>query len=141
MGHRTEDIIYGLCQALVRNYLSNVGLGKDIRPPIVFQGGVSFNQGIIKAFEEELKEKIIVPPHPEIMGALGAALLVQEKMETSGNPTGFKGMGVSEEQFDVASFECDNCPNRCEIAELKLDGRALARWGGRCDRWENTSID
>ncbi|MCK4368452.1 MAG: ATPase, partial [Dehalococcoidales bacterium] len=35
MGHRTEDILYGLCQALVRNYLNNVGLGKDIKPPVV----------------------------------------------------------------------------------------------------------
>ena len=40
MGHQTEDILYGLCQALVRNYLNNVGLGKDIQPPIVFQGGL-----------------------------------------------------------------------------------------------------
>jgi len=49
MGYRTEDIIYGLCQALVRNYLNNVGLGKDIKPPIAFQGGVAFNKGIVRA--------------------------------------------------------------------------------------------
>jgi len=40
VGHRVEDIIYGLCQALVRNYLNDVGSGKDIQPPVVFQGGV-----------------------------------------------------------------------------------------------------
>ncbi len=62
MGHRTEDILYGLCQALVRNYLNNVGLGKDIQPPIVFQGGVAFNQGIVKALREELNTEVIVPP-------------------------------------------------------------------------------
>jgi len=76
MGHRTEDIVYGLCQALVRNYLNNVGLGKDIKSPIVFQGGVAFNQGIVKALQEELDAEIIVPPHHEVMGAIGAALLV-----------------------------------------------------------------
>jgi predicted CoA-substrate-specific enzyme activase len=74
-GHCTEDIVYGLCQALVRNYLNNVGLGKDIQPPIVFQGGVAFNQGIVKALEEELGPEVIVPPHHEVMGAIGAALL------------------------------------------------------------------
>ncbi len=136
MGHRPEDIVYGLCQALVRNYLNNVGLGKDIKPPIVFQGGVSFNAGIVKAFKEELKEEIIVPPHPEIMGAIGAALLVQEKIAADSGVTKFKGMGVSEEDYNVSSFECNNCPNRCEIAQLNLSGKALARWGGRCDRWE-----
>jgi predicted CoA-substrate-specific enzyme activase len=46
MGHETEDIIYGLCQALVRNYLNDVGTGKEMLPPIVFQGGVAFNKGI-----------------------------------------------------------------------------------------------
>ena len=38
VGYSTEDIIAGLCDALVRNYLNNVGKGKDIRPPVVFQG-------------------------------------------------------------------------------------------------------
>ena len=47
MGYSKEDIIHGLCDALVRNYLNNVGKGKDIKPPIVFQGGVAYNKGII----------------------------------------------------------------------------------------------
>jgi len=139
MGHRTEDIVYGLCQALVRNYLNNVGPGKEIKPPIVFQGGVSFNQSIVKAFKEELKKEIIVPPHPELMGAIGAALLVQEKMTANTDVSRFKGMGVSEEKYHVTSFECGNCPNNCEIAQLNLNGKVLARWGGRCDHWEKTA--
>jgi hypothetical protein len=139
MGHHTEDIVYGLCQALVRNYLNNVGPGKEIKPPIVFQGGVSFNEGIVKAFKEELKEEIIVPPHSELMGAIGASLLVQEKMSANGDASRFKGMGVSEEKYGVTSFECGNCPNNCEIAQLNLNKAVLARWGGRCDRWEKTA--
>ena len=79
MGHHVEDIIYGLCQALVRNYLSDVGSGKDIRQPVVFQGGVAFNQGIVRALREELDTEIIVPPHHEVMGAIGAALYAMEK--------------------------------------------------------------
>ncbi|HCG98829.1 MAG TPA: 2-hydroxyglutaryl-CoA dehydratase, partial [Actinobacteria bacterium] len=63
IGHKTEDILYGLCQALVRNYINNVGLGKEIKSPILFQGGVAFNQAIIKAFQEELETEVIVPPH------------------------------------------------------------------------------
>jgi predicted CoA-substrate-specific enzyme activase len=95
-GQRTEDILYGLCQALVRNYLNNVGLGKDIQPPIIFQGGVAFNQGIVKALQEELNNEIIVPPHHEVMGAIGAALLVHEEMADSQNGTNFKGFEVKE---------------------------------------------
>jgi predicted CoA-substrate-specific enzyme activase len=136
MGHRTEDILYGLCQALVRNYLNNVGLGKDIQPPVIFQGGVAFNQGIIKAFREELGMEVIVPPHHEVMGAIGAALLVHEEMSASQKESRFKGFGISEINYRTSSFECKACPNLCEIAQLSLDGKVLARWGGRCDMWE-----
>ncbi len=136
MGHRIEDIVYGLCQALVRNYLVSVGLGKDIQPPILFQGGVSFNKGIVKAFQEELKKEIIVPPHPEIMGAIGAAILVREKMAGDGYKSSFKGFKISEEKYMASSFECLECPSRCEVAEVSHESKVLARWGGRCDRWE-----
>jgi predicted CoA-substrate-specific enzyme activase len=138
MGHRTEDIIYGLCQALVRNYLNNVGLGKNIQPPIVFQGGVAFNRGIIKALQEELNTEIIVLPHHEVMGAIGAALLVHEGMTGSNNGSRFKGFGISEIEYHTSSFECKACPNLCEIAQLSLNGQVLARWGGRCDLWERS---
>ena len=138
MGHRTEDIVYGLCQALVRNYLNNVGLGKDIKSPIVFQGGVAFNQGIVKALQEELDAEIIVLPHHEVMGAIGAALLAHEEMVNNNNGSKFKGFGISEVKYHTSSFECKACPNQCEIAQLSLDGQVLARWGGRCDRWERS---
>jgi predicted CoA-substrate-specific enzyme activase len=139
MGHRIEDITYGLCQALVRNYLNNVGLGKEILPPIMFQGGVAFNQGIVRAFEETLNTRVIVPPHHEVMGAIGAALLAHEEMATHGDGTKFKGFAVADANFRTSSFECKACPNRCEIAQIFLDGKVLARWGGRCDMWERAS--
>jgi len=119
----------------VRNYLNNLGLGKEILPPVVFQGGVAFNQGIVRALKESLATEVIVPPHHEIMGAIGAALLAQEEVER-GNGTKFKGFGISEADYHTSSFECKACPNLCEIAQISLNGRVLARWGGRCDLWE-----
>ena len=133
-GHRTEGIIYGLCQALVRNYLSNIGLGKDIIPPILFQGGVAFNEGIVRAFKEELNADIIVPVHHEIMGAIGAAILVKEEMEY--NKSDFKGFHVSEQDYETSSFECDDCSCLCQISQLSLNGSVLASWGGHCDLWQ-----
>ena len=141
MGHQIEDILYGLCQALVRNYLNNVGLGKEIKSPVVFQGGVAFNRAIIRAFEEELETEIIVPHHHEIMGAIGAALLVKEEMLISQNGSNFKGFGVSEINYHTSSFECKSCPNLCEIAQISNNGQVLARWGGRCDLWERVSSE
>jgi predicted NodU family carbamoyl transferase len=138
MGHQTEDILYGLCQALVRNYLNNVGLGKDIQPPIIFQGGVAFNRGIVRAFQEELGTEVIVPPYHEVMGAIGAALLVHEEMAGKDDGSKFKGFGISEIKYHTSSFECKACPNQCEIAQLSVDSQVLARWGGRCDLWERS---
>ena len=135
-GHRTEDIVYGLCQTLVRNYLSNVGPGKDIKPPIIFQGGVAFNKGIVRAFKEELNTDIIVPAHHEIMGAIGAALLVQEEIEN--DKSSFKGFGVSEQCYITSSFECKACPCLCEIAQLSLNSQVVTSWGGHCDLWQET---
>lgn len=140
MGHKTEDILYGLCQALVRNYLNNVGLGKEIIPPVVFQGGVAFNSGIVKAFEESIGLEITVPPHHELLGAIGAALLVHEEMDVHNDMTKFRGFNISRENYHTSTFECKACANLCEIAQLTLDGKSLAKWGGRCDLWERTPV-
>ena len=136
MGHGVENIIYGLCQTLVRNYLNDVSLGKSIQPPIIFQGGVAFNQGIVRALKEELGMDIIVPPHHELMGAIGAALLLHEEMANNYTDSIFKGFDISEAGYLTSSFECKACPSLCDIAQISVDGQALVRWGGRCDLYE-----
>jgi len=141
LGYPLDDIIYGLCQSLVRNYLNNVALGKEIRPRLVFQGGVAFNKGIIRAFNETFDSGVYVPPHNELMGAIGAAILVREEMEIKPNhhKSNFKGFGISDVEFKTSSFICKACPNLCEISQISADGKVLARWGGRCDMWERVS--
>ncbi len=135
VGHRIEDILYGLCVALARNYLNNVALGKEVRAPVVFQGGVAANVGMVRAFEAELGGAVIVPPHYATIGAIGAAILAREWMARNGHMTAFRGFGLSERRYDTASFECAGCANNCEIVVLKLEGTVIARWGGRCERW------
>ncbi len=136
VGHSTEDIIAGLCDALVRNYLNNVGKGKDIRPPIVFQGGVAANVGIKAAFEKALKQEVIVPPHFAVMGALGAALISRQAARKK-QVTKFRGFALSEFTYETGSFECQGCPNICEIVNISMDGELLARWGSRCGKWDS----
>ena len=63
-GAALADIVYGLCQTLVQNYLGSVAAGKEILPPVIFQGGLARNKGMLRAFEEELKLKLTVPPAP-----------------------------------------------------------------------------
>jgi predicted CoA-substrate-specific enzyme activase len=96
LGHSTEDIIAGLCEALVRNYLNNVGKGKEILPPIAFQGGVAANAGIKKAFEDALGQEVIIPKNFAVMGAFGVAILAREAVERNQENTKFKGFEVTD---------------------------------------------
>ncbi|MHA1146021.1 MAG: acyl-CoA dehydratase activase [Candidatus Helarchaeota archaeon] len=136
MGHSKEDIIKGLCNSLVRNYLNNVCKGKKIHPPVTFQGGVAANSGIRKAFEEHLGCDIIVHENFLTMGAIGAAMLARESVEDEGIKTGFRGFKVSDMKFTPKAFNCSDCPNQCEITYVeKDDGEIIARWGDRCGKW------
>jgi predicted CoA-substrate-specific enzyme activase len=134
MGHPLDDILYGLCQALVRNYLNNLALGKTLQAPVVFQGGVAANVGVVRAFRELLETDVLVLPRHQVMGALGVALLARDWV--GDRRTQFKGFDIAAADYRATSFECRACPNLCEIVQIHLNGKVVARWGGRCDRWE-----
>jgi len=141
MGHNLADIVAGLCEALVRNYLSNVGKGKEILGPIVFQGGVAANKGMREAFRKALNEEMIVPENFNVMGAIGAALLAREAVKAKGKGTSFRGFRSCSMDFRVKSFECSGCANLCEVVELKTGASTLARWGDRCGKWTEMSTE
>jgi len=80
-GVKRSDILAGLCMALARNFLSSVGKGRKLQPPINFQGGVAANPAVVRAFEAvlELPEgSFRVPPRFKVIGALGAALTARD---------------------------------------------------------------
>lgn len=134
LGHNQEDIVRGLCDALVRNYLSNIAKGKAIRSPILFQGGVAANKGIREAFEKELNEKIHIPTNYDVMGAIGAAILSKDEVQINGY-TKFKGIDIYKSNYKVSPIECEDCSNICEILEIKEGGNILARYGDKCGKW------
>jgi predicted CoA-substrate-specific enzyme activase len=138
-GYSREDIIAGLCDSLVRNYLNNLSKGKDLEEPVVFQGGVSYNKGIVQAFERHLKCKVVVPKYNVLMGALGMAILVRDHFLQHETETVFRGLEVAEIKFKTSAFNCGDCPNNCEIVQVKMPemgNEVIARWGSRCGKWE-----
>lgn len=127
MGYKKEDIIAGLCKSVVSNYLNNVGKGKKIKTPIIFQGGVSKNIGVKKAFEEELKTDIIVDENGHLMGALGVAILSkQAPIKTNFN------FSITDDDFETRGIECNKCPNHCEIICISKNKQLIDAWGNRC---------
>lgn len=129
MGHKKEDIIAGLVRSVASNYLNNVGKGKKILGPIVFQGGVSKNIGVVKAFEELTGEKIYVDKNSHLMGALGVAILAKKsKQEKNFN------FDVADVNFETKGINCNGCSNNCEIICVMKNKKMLDSWGNRCER-------
>ncbi|MCL2087847.1 MAG: acyl-CoA dehydratase activase [Oscillospiraceae bacterium] len=127
-GHKKEDIIAGLCMAVVTNYLNNVGKGKPIKAPIVFQGGVSKNSGVIKAFEDATGESILVDQNSHLMGALGAAILSRKSSRNKDFD-----FNIIDTEFETRGAECTNCANNCELVCFYKDGKFADLWGNRCN--------
>ena len=134
-GVSTEDLVAGLAYSIVENYLHKVVETRRIGRRIFFQGGPAFNHAIVAAFEKVLGRPIIVPPHHEVTGAIGAALLAMRE-----NPKGhsdFKGFELAQRTYEISPFECKGCPNRCEIKKVTVAGEEQPLfYGGRCERYE-----
>ena len=129
MGHPREDIIAGVCNAVASNYLNNVGKGKKIASPVVFQGGVSKNIGVVKAFENLLQCPITVDENGHLMGAMGAAILAGRSHKRS-----VFDFSMEEKTFVTREAGCGRCSNNCEIICVYCDGKLIDSWGNRCER-------
>jgi predicted CoA-substrate-specific enzyme activase len=134
-GIKREAVLKGLCEALVRNFLSSVARGKPIMPPVIFQGGVASNQAVVEAFEKELDLKVDVPQYHDVMGAIGIAILAGMEHEKAG-PGRFRGFEVRGVDLSSRGFECTGCSNRCEVVEIFDGTHLISRWGSRCGRWD-----
>ncbi|KPK74693.1 MAG: hypothetical protein AMJ89_05575, partial [candidate division Zixibacteria bacterium SM23_73] len=87
-----EDLVAGLAYSIVYNYLNKVVGDKRVGNNIFFQGGVAWNKAVVAAFEKVTGKRITVPPHHDVTGAIGAAILAME------NHNGFVFKSPPEEQ-------------------------------------------
>ena len=134
MGVSRPNIMAGMCRALVRNYMSNVAKGKKLEPGFCFQGGVSCNEGIKKAFEEEIGADIKVPEHNTVMGAVGAAIIAREAVRK--NKSRFKGFDADFNNIHTEEFTCSGCGNSCQVVRLMSGGNQLGCFQDRCGRYQ-----
>ena len=74
------DIVAGIHKAIASRLISLVkkaGIKKDF----TITGGVAKNIGVVKFMEEGLGEIKSLPEDPQIVGAIGAAIIAREKVE------------------------------------------------------------
>ncbi len=79
-GRSKLDIISGIHEAIGRRMHSMINQA-GVTPPVMMSGGVAKNVGVVRALERLLKTEIIVPPEPQIAGALGAALFALDALK------------------------------------------------------------
>ncbi len=131
-GANKDQLIAGLSYSIVENYLNKVVLGKPVGEHILFQGGVALNRAVVSAFESILNKKIIIPEHNEVTGAIGSALLA---FRNSG-PSKFAGWGLMNRKYFQESFECQKCPNLCDVNKVTVEQEPSHYYGARCDIFE-----
>ncbi len=134
IGARTEDLVGGLSYSIVTNYLNKVVGDRRVGKRIFFQGGTAFNKGVVAAFEKVVGKPVIVPPHHDVTGAIGVAILAMK--EKAWDRSTFKGFDLSTRRYDIDSFECKGCENLCEIRKVTVEGEAPLFYGSRCEKYD-----
>ncbi|MCD6562015.1 MAG: CoA activase [Deltaproteobacteria bacterium] len=137
-----NDLIAGLCYAIVYNYLNRVVGKRKIGRKVMFLGGPSLNKGVVAAFEDVLGKGLIVPKHREVLGAYGAAVSVHEKVcRSNKKETSFRGLASAiNDRMNYTEKICradPDCHNQCKLKIYDFDGRRSI-WGGECGRYELT---
>ena len=95
----------------------------------MFQGGVSKNAGVIKAFEQATGLPVIVDTNSHLTGALGAAILAAKSRHESDF-----SFDVADLAFQTRGIECRKCANNCEIICIYCDDTLIDFWGNKCEK-------
>jgi len=78
-GEVIEDIVYGIHRAIADRTMGLINRLGGIEEGVIMTGGVAKNIGVVKALENALGTQLKIHVEPQIVGALGAAILALEK--------------------------------------------------------------
>ncbi len=81
-GRDKPDILAGLHAAIV-NRVHTLLRKLGIKPDFATTGGIAKNVGVVQKLEERVGLAALLPEEPQIIGALGAALLAREQLSKS----------------------------------------------------------
>ncbi|MCB0005730.1 MAG: hypothetical protein KDE04_04730 [Anaerolineales bacterium] len=136
-GATIPDLTAGLAYSIAENYLNRVVDNRALGHNIFFQGGVAWNESVVAAFRQLTGRSITVPPHHDVTGAIGVALLARAARE-AGEFQGsqFRGFFLADRRYDSALFTCQQCPNLCEVNKVTIAAEPPIYFGARCDIFE-----
>ncbi|MCX6924124.1 MAG: acyl-CoA dehydratase activase, partial [Verrucomicrobia bacterium] len=164
-GHSRENIVAGLVYAIAANSLTRVKGARYVGKKVFLQGGVALYRAVGLACAHFVGRQIVIPRSPELLGALGVALLTLERSgarpspataslgteKSFGNSRDWEPSGVAAagdgrtpdlralaapEMKLVGRFTCGACKLACSIDRFEVAGRRFP-FGGRCSLYEN----
>jgi len=148
-GHLRENIVAGLVYAIAANYLTKVKGQRPVGRKVFLQGGVALNRALGYAFAHSVGRQVVIPPNPELLGALGVALLALDRSATvkciepaaivEGHLpiAAIKLLNLAAPEMKLVSrFTCRACKMYCSIDRFEVAGRRFP-FGGRCSLYEN----
>ncbi len=77
-GHTVADIAWAIIKSIADRIVAlakRVGIGQDV----AMSGGMAKNRALVARLEDRIGFDILVPDEPQIIGALGAALIAKEE--------------------------------------------------------------
>jgi predicted CoA-substrate-specific enzyme activase len=74
-----RDIVAGIHQSLAKR-IGAMARKARFEPEVLLTGGGGLNAGIVQALEDELMVDIRLPLHPQLNGAIGAALIAGDRV-------------------------------------------------------------
>ncbi len=98
-GHSPEEILKGLCEAVARNFKSNINKGKDPVPVIALVGGLFGNSGVVRAVRDVFgleADQVVLPRGFAHLGAFGAAMSAAGKARERGGCLALVGRAEGE---------------------------------------------
>lgn len=135
-GESRENIVAGLVYAIAGNYLNRVKGARYVGKKVFLQGGVALNRAVGHAFAHSVGRQVVIPPSPELLGALGVGLLALQRAQGA-MVTGSDLLTLAAPEMKRTSrFTCGACTMYCSVDHFEVAGRRFP-FGGRCSLYEN----
>lgn len=140
-GREQREIIAGLYDSIIQNYLHRVKGNRSVGTVIFCQGMPFASDALAAAVARQTGSEIIVPPNPGTVGAMGIALLARKETNWKANaildPQRFLDARiVAKETFNCGStVGCGGAGNHCRIDSIRTvvaGQQQRFNWGGAC---------
>ncbi len=136
-GANIEDVIAGLVYSIADNYISRIVGPRQIGKNLLLLGGVALNRSVALAIAARSQRRVVVPTHPELMGAVGTALMTRDLLLNDDiSEENYKLQNLTKGEIQIKNtFRCKACENNCEIQNISIRGMVYP-FGGLCSKYK-----